>query len=97
MKSKFDALYIGLITGVLLPCITLLCFIFFNIIGGSLSVYLRITSEYSILSKLISLAAIPDALLFFVFIWTDKLKSARGVIFALFLICTIVIIINLIP
>jgi hypothetical protein len=97
IRSRFNALYIGFLSGLLLPIVILMCVYFFTKVGGSLSMYLRITFEYSILAKLISLAAIPDALLFFVFIWTDKLKSAKGVIFSLFLMCIIVIIIKLIP
>ena len=96
IRSKFDALYIGLLCGLILPFLTLLCIYFFQRIGNSFTVFLKITFEYSILAKLISLAAIPDAFLFFGFIRTNKLRSARGVIFSLFLICVFVIIIKFI-
>ena len=49
-----------------------------------------------IIPKLLSLSAIPELLLFFVFIWTDKLKSARGVIGSAFLLGIVIIILKLI-
>ena len=94
IKSKFNSLYIGLISGLLLPLITMLCFYLFNKGDQNLSMFMHVTFEYAILAKLISLAAIPDALLFYAFIWTEKYKSANGVIFSLFIICLMVIIIK---
>jgi hypothetical protein len=95
MKSlQLNSLLIGLISGIILPLVTMICFYFFRRVEESFSGFLRMTFEYAILSKLISLAAIPDALLFFTFIWTNKLKSARGVIFAMFILCLLVFIIK---
>ncbi len=44
------------------------------------------TGRTQIIPKLLSLAAISDLLLFFIFIWSGKLRSARGVIGSAFLI-----------
>ncbi len=96
IKSKFNALYIGLLGGLLVPVITFFVFYLVKNTGGSFSMFLSISIEYAILAKLISLAAIPDALLFYMFIWTENNKSAMGVIYALFLICLVVLIIKII-
>ena len=96
IKSKFNSLFIGIIGGLLVPIITFVVFYLIKHEWDSFSAYLRITFKFAILAKLISLAAIPDALLFYIFTWTENYKSARGVIFALFLICLIVLIVNII-
>ena len=46
------------------------------------------------LSKVLSLAAVPNLLLFFVFIWTHKNFSARGVIFATLLVAFVMLILK---
>ncbi len=95
-KLKFNAVYIGLIIGLLVTFVTLLCFYFFRNVEDSFITYLRVSYEYAILPKLISLAAISNALLFFIFIWTNRLRSARGVIFSLLICCICVLIIKII-
>ena len=52
------------------------------------------TGRTQIIPKLLSLAAIPDLLLFFAFIWTDRLKSARGVIGSAFLLGIVIAILK---
>lgn len=91
-----DEWYIGLISGIIVPLVTLLIFYFSRNTEDTFLIFLKVTFRYSILTKLISLAAIPDALLFFIFLWRDKIKSANGVIMALFLICIVVILIKFI-
>jgi hypothetical protein len=46
------------------------------------------------LSKVVSLAAIPNLLLFFLFIWTKRNFSARGVIFATLLLAFVMLILK---
>lgn len=52
------------------------------------------TGREVIIPKLLSLAAISDLLLFFIFIWTEKLKSARGAIGAVFLTGILIILLK---
>jgi len=96
-RAGLNALYIGLISGLIVPFLTLLIIYLFRNTDDSFLRFIKVSIDYSILEKLISLASIPDALLFFIFIWTEKLKSARGVILALFVICVIVIILKIMP
>jgi hypothetical protein len=83
-KNKFDTLYTGLILGIILPMLAILAIWIFNS-EGSLGNYLKGFYLVNSLAGLISLSAIPNLLLFFVFIWTNRVKSANGVIFATFI------------
>ena len=95
ISSKFNAIYFGLIMGILLPLLTLIIFYLLRSKEETFLVFLRISYNYKILSNLISLAAIPNALLFFVFLRMNKLQNAKGVILSLFLLCLLVIILKI--
>jgi hypothetical protein len=71
----------GLILGLILPPLTL---VIFWLVKSDLGLwnFLQRFQVLGMLSKVVSLAAIPNLLLFFVFIWTRRNFSARGVIFA---------------
>lgn len=80
-NKKFDTLLSGLIPALVLPVLTLLGFWIVKS-DRSLMDFLVQFQEMGLLSKVVSLAAIPNLLLFFIFIWTKRNFSARGVIFA---------------
>ena len=71
----------GLIPGIILPLTTLIIIWVIKYDGGFLQ-FLKEFQRFGLLSKVVSLAAIPNLLLFFLFIWTDRTFSSRGVIFA---------------
>ncbi len=71
----------GLIPGIILPLTTLIIIWVIRYDGGFLQ-FLKDFQQIGLLSKAVSLAAIPNLLLFFLFIWTDRTFSSRGVIFA---------------
>lgn len=50
--------------------------------------------QLGMLSKVVSLTAIPNLLLFFLYIWTDRNFSARGVIFATLLLAFVMLILK---
>ena len=90
---KFDTMWAGFIPGLLLPIIT------FLIIGlvryeGSLESFARSFQAMGMLSKVVSLTALPNLLLFFIFIWTNRNFSARGVIFATLLVAMVMLILK---
>ena len=91
--DKYDQLVLGLILGTILP---MLAFIITWLIaeGGSLGDYIQRFQKMGRVSSLISLSAIPNLLLFFIFIWLNKYKSARGVIFATFLLAFAMLIVK---
>ncbi len=83
----------GLIPGLFLPVVTLLGFWLFRS-GGSLMQFLATFQNMGILSKILSLSVLPNLLLFFIFIWTRRNFSARGVIFATLLVAFVMLILK---
>ena len=81
-KSVINNMPLGLLLAVLLPIITLI------IIGAeteshsSLEGYLEGIQQKGLLSSLVSLCAVPNLGLFFLFMWKNNYKSALGVMIA---------------
>ncbi len=93
-KDRLNKLSTGIIGGIALPFI---CFFFILVAkkgGYSFVGYLDKIREMSILPRLLSLCLLPNLLLFFLFIWSDRLRSARGVIIAMFVVGIIIIILK---
>ncbi|HKK63348.1 MAG TPA: hypothetical protein VJ951_12360 [Bacteroidales bacterium] len=92
-RSRYDRFLIGFIPGVIIPGIT---FIVTWMLMSHLSLgeYISRFYDYNKLPHLISLSAIPNLLVFFIFIWTDNYRSAKGVISATFLLTFIMLIIK---
>ena len=91
--KKFNTLLYGLIPGVVLPVLTLLIVWMVKSDSGLLDFLVKFQS-LGMLSKVVSLTAIPNLLLFFLFIWTDRNFSARGVIFATLLLAFVMLILK---
>lgn len=94
-EKKFNTLLSGLIPGLILPVLTLLGFWIIKS-DRSFVDFLEYFQKMKMLSKVVSLSAIPNLLLFFVFIWTQRNFSARGVIFATFLLAFVMVILKLV-
>lgn len=92
-NKKFDTLLTGLVPALVLPVLTMLVFWLVKSDRGLLEFLTRF-HQMKMLSKVVSLAAIPNLLLFFIFIWTNRNFSARGVIFATFLLAFIMVILK---
>jgi hypothetical protein len=92
-EKKFDALLTGLIPALILPALTLLGFWIVKSDRGFVD-FLVYFQEMKMLSKVVSLTAIPNLLLFFVFIWTKRNFSARGVIFSTLLLAFVMLILK---
>ena len=92
-NKKYDSLLTGLVPGLVLPLLTLL--VLWKVKSNSpLIDFLIQFQEMNMLSKLVSLATIPNLLLFFLFIWTNRNFSARGVIFATLLLAFLMLILK---
>jgi hypothetical protein len=94
-KKKFDTLLTGLIPGLILPALTLVGFWIVKSDRGFVD-FLVYFQEMKMLSKVVSLTAIPNLLLFFLFIWTKRNFSARGVVFATFLLAFVMLILKIV-
>jgi len=92
-EQRFDSMQYGLIPGLLLPPLTL---VIFWLVKSDLSLwnFLERFQLLGMLSKVLSLATIPNLLLFFVFIWTRRNFSARGVIFATLLMAFLMLVLK---
>jgi hypothetical protein len=81
MRLKIDNLWIGLLIGALAPVLTfyLIYILGFPSLGITLSEFIALSE---LLTRVLSLAIIPNVAIFFLFIWINKLSSARGVLVA---------------
>lgn len=92
-ENKFDSMLYGLIPGLLLPPLTLMIFWLVKSELGLWDFLVRFQYQ-GMLSKALSVATIPNLLLFFVFIWTRRNFSARGVIFATLLMAFVMLVLK---
>ncbi len=83
----------GLIPGLVLPPATL---VIFWMVKSELGLWnFLVRFQYlGMLTKVLSLATIPNLLLFFLFIWTQRNFSARGVIFATLLMAFVMLVLK---
>jgi hypothetical protein len=94
-EKRFNSLVTGLVPALVLPFVTMLV-IWIIKSDSALAEFLVEFQRLHMLSKLISLAAIPNLLLFFVFIWTGRNLSARGVIFATLVLAFLMLILKIV-
>ncbi len=93
-EKRFDNLLYGLIPGILLPMAGVVLFWVVRS-GQNLLDFLSDFQQLGMLSKVITLSAIPNLLLFFLYIWTDRNFSARGVIFATLVLAFVMLVLKL--
>jgi len=84
MQSRpvYNQLWLGLLLGTLIPFIAFLFFFISNKFTTDFTTYINSVAKMSIMSGVLSLCALPNLLIFFIFIWRNLYYSARGVIFA---------------
>lgn len=79
--KKYDKIGVGLILSLLVTIISFFIFYLFNHTAfhslNRFISYFRLTGFFS---SILSLCAIPNLLVFFIFIQTNRYKSARGVV-----------------
>lgn len=92
MIRRWNDIRIGLALGLLAPVLGFLIIWQAGFRGFSLGEYLEFLTSWKKLSSVISLSAIPNLLLFFIFIWLNYLYSARGVLAATLVFAGIVVI-----
>jgi hypothetical protein len=91
--KRFNTLLTGLVLALILPALTLLGFWIIKSDLGFVD-FLAYFQKMKMLSNVVSLTAIPNLLLFFVFIWTKRNFSARGVIFATLILAFVMLILK---
>lgn len=84
-KKRFDSMTLGAIIGLIAPMISLFGFYLVKYSHLTFSKFFNdILLGYGILLPVISLCVITNLLVFFIFIWTNRNHSARGVLLATF-------------
>jgi hypothetical protein len=92
---KYDRPLPGLIAGIVLPAIAFLVS-WLVLSDNSIGEYFRQFQMLNRLSGIISLSALPNLLIFFIFIWLNMYRAARGVITATFILAFAMLIVKFI-
>lgn len=93
VNKRLDSMAFGLISGLVLPMASLLI-IWLVRYDMALGEFLSSFQRIGALSKIVSLSVIPNLLLFFLFIWTMRTFSARGVIFATLVVALVMLVLK---
>jgi hypothetical protein len=80
IAEKYDKLYLGAITGFLVPIIISLLVYLFSTQHKSLAEYIQRIIFADILTHVISLCVFPNIFLFLIFNRLDMLRATRGVL-----------------
>ncbi len=95
MKKKFDNIWLGTLIGIIAPLLTIYLILEFYVPYQYIKTFFQEMWVHLIAPKVISLGAIPNLATFFLFIYTDRYQSARGVLGATIVIAMIVFILKL--
>ncbi|MDY0197443.1 MAG: hypothetical protein RBR68_06475 [Tenuifilaceae bacterium] len=95
MKKKFDSTVIGAILGIIVPLISFLLVLKFIYPFEYSDKSLHTIWMHMMAPKIMSLGALPNLGVFMFFIYTSRLKSARGVLGATIFLAIIVFAIKL--
>ena len=93
-QGKFNKPIIGFIGGLLLPVLTFVGIYLALYNGKNFLDFVEITWLQRNMSRVLSLSMLPNLGLFFAFIWTNKLKSAQGVLGTTIVLAFIIIILR---
>ena len=95
-QGKFNKPIISFIGGLLLPVLTFVGIYLALYNGKNFLDFVEITWLQRNMSRVLSLSMLPNLGLFFAFIWTNKLKSAQGVLGTTIVLAFIIIILRFI-
>lgn len=84
-KFDFDKMWLGVILGVLAPLVTMYVYYLINFNHISVTKFINHLFKAQIQSSFLSLCVVSNLLVFFIFIWSEKYLSARGVLLATFI------------
>ena len=92
--SKFDKIYIGIITGILAPLAGVVIFYAINFSGEPMLEFLTASIKNKLLSPLLSLCAVINLGLFYLYLQFNYLYSARGVILSTLLLGLAIVVVK---
>ncbi|MHC1705262.1 MAG: hypothetical protein AB9846_15255 [Tenuifilaceae bacterium] len=82
MLQKIDKQWVGILLGGIVPAITFYAMYLFAYPNLRLISLSELFAAKSLFARILSLSVIPNIAIFFLFIWTNKLSAARGVLAA---------------
>lgn len=85
MKNKLDAILFGLLSGLVLPIVILGIFYLTTYAYLTVPDFLRKMAFFEVIIKILSLCAISNMGIFFLYYYLHMDKAAKGVIFATFI------------
>ncbi len=90
MKINWNSQGLGLAGGLIVPVIVLFLVFFIKFEDYTIKQYFNFLFRMQVLTNVLSLCVIPNLALFFIFIWMNKMMSARGVLLATFIFAFII-------
>ena len=90
MNRRADNLYLGLAVGVLMPLFVYFLYYLYGYHFMTISIFLGHQKYNGLLLSNIRLCMIGNLVPFFLFIYTERMKSARGVLFSMFIWAAII-------
>ena len=88
--KKLDNIWFGVVLGICAPIITLIIVYFSSFDDYTIKQFFHFLTTMHILTKLLSLCALSNLGVFFVFIWLNLMKGARGVLLSTMLVALII-------
>ena len=94
IRKKGDSLKLGLILGVILPLVVAALLYVFKFSDYPVEYFREQLFHMKLFAKFLSICVYPNLGLFFIFIWRNRLYSARGVLMATMLLAIAVFILK---
>jgi len=94
ISKKGNSVRLGLILGILLPVIVMALIYLIKFSGYPVAYFKEQLLEMKLFSKYLSICVYPNLGLFFIFIWANRLLSARGVLMATILLAIMVFVLK---
>jgi uncharacterized membrane protein len=91
---RFDKIWLGFALAAIVPAITLFIVYLHSFDNYSVKQFFHFMISMRIMSKLFSLCVLPNLGLFFLFIWGDFLRGARGVLMATFVVTIFILVLQ---
>jgi hypothetical protein len=90
MKRKFDNLYLGLACGLLAPLLAFFIYYLYDFRFMSPKIFFGYMQANSLFTANLKRCVIANLAVFFLFIYTEQMKSARGVLLSTFIYAGII-------
>ncbi len=94
--QRYNTFWWGFTLGLITPVLTIIITYFNVFTNYTIKEFIHFLIMFRVLTKLLSLCVVPNLGVFFLFIWPNFLKAARGTLAATFLLAFVVVIIQIV-